>query len=147
MYMLIVTGIILYCTFTLALRQCSLRDIRTQDCWANETCTAQGTSVDIGYCECQRGFQRINESLCIPVNKTAQQPSTSSLVHNTSSGHIAAAILIPLFIISLLIIAIYISHRYKLINWVRTRMNQRKRNYDEVMIGQDLDDDDDPPLH
>lgn len=127
-----------------------MKDTRQVECSINEACTANSTvddTNDIGYCHCNVGFKRVNGTLCVQIQeKNVQQPSTSSLVDNSNSNHLAAAILIPLFVISLVIVGIYISHRYKVITWIRTRMNQRKSNYDEVMIGQDLDDDDDPPL-
>ncbi|KAI4467444.1 atp-dependent protease [Holotrichia oblita] len=148
---IVATAILLAFSITLAQKQCSLKDTRQVECSINEACTVNSTvdgTDDIGYCDCRVGLKRVNGSLCVQIqeNKNAQQPSTSSLVHGSNSNHLAAAILIPLFIISLVIIGIYISHRYKVITWIRTRMNQRKSNYDEVMIGQDLDDDDDPPL-
>lgn len=38
------------------------------------------------------------------------------------------------------------NRKYHLIAWVKQKMHRNHENYDEFMIGQDLDDDD-PPLH
>lgn len=58
-----------------------------------------------------------------------------------------AGILIPLFLILLVIYAIYVSRKYHFVSWFRRKIRQRNNNYDEFMIGHDADvEDDDPPL-
>ncbi|EFA06659.2 uncharacterized protein LOC103313889 [Tribolium castaneum] len=91
-------------------------------------------------CQCAPGFTR-NASACAPLAPTT--PNTSSLVAGHHSGPIVAGILIPLVLILLVIYAIYISRKYKLVTWLQRKIHQRNNNYDEFMIGQE---DDDPPL-
>lgn len=91
-------------------------------------------------CTCLSDFVSENGA-CI---KPSPPVSYSSLVENQGNGSLLAGILIPLCLIVLVICSIYISKRYELVKWLRHRLNQRNRNYDEFMIGQD--DDDDPPL-
>lgn len=135
-------------SYILALkRKCSVSNLKVVECLAFETCVANSSDVDIGSCECQTGFERLDDGPCVQVvtNGKAQEALISNLPDSSGSSHFAAAVLIPVLLVFFVII-IYVSYRYKVITWIRVKMNQRKANYDEVMIGQDLNDDDDPPL-
>lgn len=77
-------------------------------------------------------------------------PQTSSLVGGgdsagTTAGYVLVGIAVPALLISVVIAAVYFGRKYDLYRYVRNKVRQRRSNYDEVMIGQDFDDDD-PPL-
>lgn len=79
------------------------------------------------------------------ISSSQSTPNYSSLVDNQGSGSVVAGILIPLSLIIFVICGIYLNRKYQILTWVRNKFNRRSENYDEFMIGQDLDDDD-PPL-
>lgn len=62
-----------------------------------------------------------------------------------SSGLVVTAVLIPLSFLLVVILGVFLNRKFRLVSWVRSRMHKRNSTYDEVMIGQDFDDDD-PPL-
>lgn len=100
---------------------------------------------DSSHCNCLKGYIRVNVTLCI---KTDDQTSPKdSSIENGDSGSVTIYILAPLFIIVFVICGIYINRKYHLVTWIKNKIHQNNENYDEFMIGQDLDDDDDPPLH
>ncbi|RZB66622.1 hypothetical protein BDFB_008677 [Asbolus verrucosus] len=131
--------------FNLAIgKNCDPKDLVNPQCSDTQVCDETSRT-----CECKPGFKKVNETHCESVNSQILHttPNTSSLVANHSSGSIVAGILIPLFLILFVIYAIYVSRKYKLVSWFRRKMHQRNNNYDEFMIGQDQDpEDDDPPL-
>lgn len=91
-------------------------------------------------CQCDRDYT-VDDGACVLPHTTLNY---SSLVDNQGDGSLLAGILIPLCLVAFVICSIYISKRFELVKWLRERLIQRNRNYDEFMIGQD--DDDDPPL-
>lgn len=103
----------------------------------------------IGHCQCMPGFTKINDT-CTNVTDTKNSsiPKSSSLINeDEGGGHglVLAAILVPIALITLVIFGVYFSRKYNILVFLRIKFYQRNNNYDEVMIGQDLDDDD-PPL-
>ena len=127
-------------------KTCSTGDLtRHPQCHETQLCDGR-----TGTCQCQPGFEPHNDTFCISVNprsSRASTPNTSSLVASHNSGSIVAGILIPLFLILFVIYAVYVSRKYKLVTWFRRKIHQRNNNYDEFMIGQEQDlEDDDPPL-
>jgi len=128
---------------------CDSTTVVNSRCTATETCV-QTTDSKNGYCECLPGLTRVNATFCKNVTKSDDSPTprSSSLVdedEGSGSGHVVAGILIPIFLIAVVICGIYFSRKYNLVSYVRSKIYQRNSNYDEVMIGQDLEDDD-PPL-
>lgn len=95
---------------------------------------------------CLEGYNRVS-GVCYL--KPTDPPSRASFVsdddQSNNSGHAVAGILISIFVIAMIVCGVYITYKYRLIAWVRNRMNQRNVDYDEFMIGQDPDDD--PPLN
>lgn len=85
--------------------------------------------------------------MCILESETDEHTrhKHSSLVNDGDGGSMSAYILTPLILIAFVICGIYINRKYHLVTWVRNKMIRNNENYDEFMIGQDLDDD--PPLH
>lgn len=134
-------GFICLCIFfTKALcnvgQKCNPETLVDQQCSSNnEQC-----DVTTNTCQCLSSFNNENGT-CVEPHST---PNYSSLVDNHGNGSLIAGILIPLFLITFVICSIYVGKRFELVKWLRNRLNQRNRNYDEFMIGQD--DDDDPPL-
>lgn len=124
-------------------KQCNPHSMRDVACKQNETCTATG------FCECKVGFKLINDT-CLNITTTKDAPDAQPVIHSSTeestSNHVAAGILIPLFLITVVICGVFLNHKYRIISWIRNKIDQRNMNYDEVMIGQDLEDDD-PPLH
>lgn len=78
--------------------------------------------------------------------RPTEPPSRASFISDDQdSNNAVAGVFIAIFVIALIVCGVYITYRYRLIAWVRNRMNQRNVDYDEFMIGQDADDD--PPLN
>lgn len=125
-----------------ASRQCDPSDLNSLQCSETELCDNSTRS-----CQCPSGFERENNTYCVEkvISSSQSTPNYSSLVDNKGSGSLVAGILIPLSLIIFVICGIYINRKYQLLTWVRNKFNRRSENYDEFMIGQDLDDDD-PPL-
>lgn len=84
--------------------------------------------------------------MCIKTDDQTS-PKDSSVIENGDSGSVTIYILAPLFLIVFVICGIYINRKYHLVTWIKNKVHRNNENYDEFMIGQDLDDDDDPPLH
>ncbi|KAJ8962523.1 hypothetical protein NQ318_000914 [Aromia moschata] len=124
-------------------RQCDPSDITKLLCSDTELCEEETRS-----CQCLPGYVRKNDTYCVQKNNASPQsnPNYSSLVDNKGSGSIVAGILIPIFLIIFVICTIYFNKKYHILTWVRNKISRRNENYDEFMIGQDLEDDD-PPLH
>ncbi|KAJ8934520.1 hypothetical protein NQ314_013303 [Rhamnusium bicolor] len=125
-------------------RQCDTSDLNNSPCSSDtELCDGSTNS-----CQCLPGYERKNKTYCVQTVNTSSQstPNYSSLVDNQGSGSIVAGILIPLFLIIFVICGIYVNRKYQILTWIRNKISHRNENYDEFMIGQDLDDDD-PPLH
>lgn len=147
---LVVAFFIVLFSSTLGNRTCDTETIVYNQCSETETCIP-ATGSNKGYCECHPGLIRVNSTHCKSIInriKEQQTPKSSSLVDkgaNSNNGNIVAGILIPIFLIMVVICGVYCSRKYNLFNYLRNKMYQRSINYDEVMIGQDLDDDD-PPL-
>ncbi|CAH0550637.1 unnamed protein product [Brassicogethes aeneus] len=129
--------IFIFITPLLAERICNTTDAVTHDCSESEYCNENKK------CTCLPGYTRLNDTFCIQRNNSA--PNYSSLVYNNGNGSLVAGIVIPLCLILIVISGVYISRRYDVLDWIRQKINQRNSNYDEFMIGQDLDDDD-PPI-
>nr|CAH7769764.1 unnamed protein product [Callosobruchus chinensis] len=130
----------IWLSVVLAARRCEF-DAEGQ-CSETESCN-EATNT----CQCLPGYERGNETHCVPFSPEVDStPNYSSLVDNQGSGSIVAGILTPLCLIVMVMCGIYVTRRYHLIAWIRSKFNRRNENYDEFMIGQDLDDDD-PPLH
>lgn len=127
-----------------AKKSCNATDLDNQ-CSATETCYQSEVSR-LGACACREGFIRINDTFCQAPTQPNGTPAvkTSSLVDHNSSSNVVATV-VPTFVILIVICVVYIGYKYKLHSWIKNRINQRSTNYDEFMIGQDLDDD--PPLH
>lgn len=88
----------------------------------------------------------MNDTFCrATLNAASQSALNESRSNETDggSGHVAAAV-VSVLVIAFVICAVFVGYKYKLHTWVRSKFNQRNSNYDEFMIGQDLDDD--PPL-
>lgn len=112
------------------------------DCSPTEYCDEETKQ-----CLCPKGYERFNVTYCIPTKKTDDETSKhSSVMENNNSGSVTVYILTPLLIIFFLMCGIYLNRKYHIIIWISKKMHQNNENYDEFMIGQDLDDDD-PPLH
>lgn len=126
-------------------RKCNTTDLENEQCSATEVCNSQNKTLSLGVCECQNGFVRINETFCQALDSSTDKTTvkTSSLTDRKGGSSIIAGI-VPTFIILIVICAVYIGYKYKLHTWFKNKINQRNTNYDEFMIGQDLDDD--PPL-
>lgn len=124
--------------FVILGKKCNSTDLVSQLCAENETCMNK-TEL----CECLPNYKRIADRCMM---ETASSESSAALIHENTSGHIVAGVLIPIFVILVVICGIYVTKRYQVIMWIRTKLNKRSINYDEVMIGQDDDDDDDLPL-
>lgn len=124
-------------------KRCNVSDLIQNQCSDTEMCVPSQTSI-IGVCICIDGYKRVNGTCYM---KPTDPPSRASFVSDDdqSSGHVVAGVLISIFVITLVVCGVYISYRYRLIAWVRNKMNQRNVDYDEFMIGQDPDDD--PPLN
>lgn len=128
---------------------CDTTTVVSKQCSPTETCVPAKEPKN-GNCECLPGHTRINNTYCENVTKSDDPPTpkSSSLVNEDESsghGHVVAGILIPVFLITVVICGVYFSRKYHVVSFVRSKLYQRNSNYDEVMIGQDLDDDD-PPL-
>lgn len=125
-----------------------------EQCSPTESCIPLSSDTNdsaSGTCTCLPGTIRFNETHCKNVTRgkvSPEDPKTSSLVgdDSTSGGHVVVGILVPVFVISLVIGGAYFGRKYDLYRLIRSKIRQRSSNYDEVMIGQDLEDDDDPPL-
>lgn len=104
-------------------------------------CDKTTEACEDALCVCGGSYNEVNGTCVLPQTTTSKY---SSLVDNQGDGSLLAGILIPLILITFVICSIYVSKRFELGKWLRERFNQRNRNYDEFMIGQD--DDDDPPL-
>lgn len=128
-----------------AKKTCNATDLDNQQCSPTETCDQSEVS-SLGICACRDGFIRINDTFCqAPVQPSdTTSVKTSSLVDEKGGSNVIAVI-VPTFIILIVICVVYIGYKYKLHSWIKNKINQRSTNYDEFMIGQDLDDD--PPLH
>lgn len=111
----------------------------SQQCTENETCL-----IKTKLCECLPKFKRIN-GRCESITKESTSTESSALTNESNGDNILVGILIPLFVLFVVIIGAYISKKYQVIFWIRSKFNKRNNNYDEVMIGQE-DDDDDLPL-
>ncbi|KAF2885395.1 hypothetical protein ILUMI_20793 [Ignelater luminosus] len=130
-------------------QQCDITTVVNKQCSPTETCIPT-KDPKYGLCQCLPGFVRVNNSHCENVTKSNDLsiPKSSSLIDedaDNGSGHVVAGILIPLFLITIVICGVYFSRKYHVMGYIRSKLYQRNSNYDEVMIGQDLDDDD-PPL-
>lgn len=112
-----------------------MSDARVSDCSDTEVCNDKK-------CVCLPELTRLNETYCV---KNKSSPNYSSLVYNDGNGSLVAGIVIPFCLILLVISAVYISKKYNIFDWIRQKVYQRNNNYDEFMIGQDIDDDD-PPI-
>jgi hypothetical protein len=125
-------------------KSCDPSDLVRPQCPQTQLCEETTAT-----CQCQPGFKAHNDTFCVEVNPRNSRmptPNTSSLVASHNSGAIVAGILIPLFLILFVIYAVYVSRKYKLVSWFRRKIHQRNNNYDEFMIGQEQDLEDDPPL-
>lgn len=120
-------------------KRCNSTDLVSEQCHEHETCHSKREE-----CECLPSFKRVN-GVCENDTKDVSSIASSALMHESNGSHVIAGVLIPLFLIFVVILGIYVSRRYKVILWIRSKINKRSSNYDEVMIGQD-DDDDDLPL-
>ncbi|XP_060533270.1 uncharacterized protein LOC132706137 [Cylas formicarius] len=119
-------------------KQCS------SDITGSEICSGEKEYCDpvSRKCQCLPNYtEENNQCIPLPIN-----PDCSDLADNRGNGSLIAGILIPLFLIIIVICSIYVVKRYELGTWIRSKLHRRNHNYDEVMIGQDLNDDDDPPL-
>lgn len=130
-YKLFVIGIRRHCEFKLNLGN---------DCSPTEYCDEETKE-----CQCFKGYERINDTYCV-ISKTDQTSEHSNLIENGESGSATVYILTPLILIIFVICGIYLNRRYQLVAWVNKKIHRNHGNYDEFMIGQDFDDDDDPPL-
>lgn len=124
--------------------QCNVYDLRSKSCEDSEICDENYNS-----CQCAPGFKQ-NDNYCIKVEEIPRAdgdvspPNNSELVNNHTSSSVPS-ILLWIFICVNIIIVIYVVRKYNIINWMRNKINSfRRSNYDEFMIGQDVDDD--PPL-
>lgn len=126
-------------------QSCDILGIVSKQCPPTLTCVPKNNSI--GYCECLPGRIKVNQTFCKPSDQITAAKSSSLVEENSngSSGHIVAGILIPMFLIMVVIVGVYFNRKYQLIDFVTSKLYQRNGNYDEVMIGQDLEDDD-PPL-
>lgn len=131
---------------SLGKQSCDSSSIIEKQCHKTFMCVPATDSTN-GYCDCLPGHTQINDTFCMKIGDS-KTPKTSSLVNNeddNGSGHVVAGILIPVFLIMVVIAGIYINRKYRLVDYFISKLYQRNNNYDEVMIGQDLEDDD-PPL-
>ncbi|KAF5274814.1 hypothetical protein FQR65_LT00397 [Abscondita terminalis] len=130
--------------FVVGEQTCDSSSVTVNQCPPTFTCVPKNDIT--GYCQCLPGYTKVNDTFCENSDKDSTVKS-SSLVEedNNGSGHIVAGILIPTFLIMVVISGVYFNRKYHLVDYVTSKLYQRNGNYDEVMIGQDLDDDD-PPL-
>lgn len=117
-----------------------------QECWVGETCliqkldhVPQGGEKD-GICSCLRDHVRDSEGYCVPLHPTLPSPSRINADAKSSSGSIAAGILVPLFFIGAAVIVV-MARRY---GWWERLRQPRILHYDTALVGGDLDDD--PPI-
>lgn len=96
-------------------------------------------------CHCLKGYDRVNITKCI---KTEEQTTDkySKFIKNEDSGSVTIYVLTPLILLLIAICGIYMNRKYHITAWVKKNIHRNHENYDEFMIGNDLDDDD-PPLH
>lgn len=123
-------------------RPCSSLDLVDPKCSSSEVCDETTNT-----CQCPPGHERAGPTVCIAIKTdVSTTPSYSSLIEDQSSGSVVIGVLIPVILIGFVMFGVYLSRKYRLVAWIRGKINHRNENYDEFMIGQDLDDDDDPPL-
>lgn len=122
-------------------KKCNKTSLVSVKCLETETCM-----ITTGTCECLPDFKRINGTCENITDAVSRSETPSALVDESNNSHIVAGILIPVFLIMFVICGVYFSRKYRLVGWLRVKLNQRNKNYDEVMIGQDIEDDDDLPL-
>lgn len=131
---------------SLGKQACDSSSIIERQCHKTFVCVPTNDSTN-SYCECLPGHTKINETFCTNVSDatTAKSSSLVNKEEDNGSGHVVAGILIPVFLIMVVIAGIYFNRKYHLADYFISKVYQRNSNYDEVMIGQDLEDDD-PPL-
>lgn len=122
-------------------KKCNKTSLVSVKCLETETCM-----ITTGTCECLPDFKRINGTCENVTDAVSPSETKSALIDDGGNGRIVAGILIPLFLIMFVMCGVYVSRKYRLVGWLRAKLNQRNKNYDEVMIGQDPEDDDDLPL-
>ncbi|KAB0805021.1 hypothetical protein PPYR_01991 [Photinus pyralis] len=132
---------------SLGKQACDSSSIIEKQCHETFLCVPTNDSTNNGYCECLPGYTKINETYCTNASDatTAKSSSLVNKEEDNGSGHVVAGILIPVFLIMVVIAGIYFNRKYHLADYFISKLYQRNSNYDEVMIGQDLEDDD-PPL-
>ncbi|GLH09788.1 Uncharacterized protein GBIM_14840 [Gryllus bimaculatus] len=147
-----------YLTIVLASegRKCNPNDLISTMCRENERCVANTHPANSGICDCKEGYlrNRNNTSECVPkpmptVPSPAStvptlSPEHAELVHHSSvsAGAITAAVLVPLML-AIGGLLVLIGRRY---HWFERLQLLQGRHYEEVRIGQEDDEDDDPPL-
>lgn len=124
-------------------------------CSPTESCIPARAGSPDGTCDCLPGTVRHNDTVCRNATraKSSPDPQTSSLVGGgdstsggSTAGYVIVGIAVPALLISVVMGAVYFGRKHDLYGYVRNKVRQRRSNYDEVMIGQDFEDDDDPPL-
>ncbi|KAF5301651.1 hypothetical protein FQA39_LY10698 [Lamprigera yunnana] len=126
-------------------QSCDTGGLNDRQCPSTLTCVPKNGLI--GYCDCFPGYTKVNDTFCKKSGNYSTVKS-SSLVEekSTTSGHVVAGIVIPIVLIMVVISGAYFNRKYHLVDYISSKLYQRNNNYDEVMIGQDLEDDD-PPLH
>lgn len=121
------------------------QDLKVRNCSHTEYC-----DLDTNRCQCMTGFKRLNDTFCIPATTPENNsiPNRSRLIENENDGSVTAYVITPIVLLVFVVCGIYINRRYHIVTWVKNRMHRNTEQRDELMIGHDLDDeDDDPPLH
>ncbi|XP_028142253.2 uncharacterized protein LOC114336127 [Diabrotica virgifera virgifera] len=130
--------VFLFTTAVYGEQKCNYSDLTEDDgCGPNEWC------VKTNKCECIPQYKRKDNTCILETSDDPKSSNYSNLVDNQGSGAIVAGILIPLFLIVFVMCGVYLTRKYHLVSWLRSRLHRRNETYDEFMIGQD---DDDEPL-
>ncbi|XP_044746296.1 uncharacterized protein LOC123307884 [Coccinella septempunctata] len=125
--------------------ECNIYDLRSELCGELEICDENTNS-----CQCAPGYNRVENSckkaVSLPTpNGDITLPNNSELVNHHTSTSISGVLMFIFIIFINIIIVVYVVKRFNLVHWMRNKINSWNRsNYDEFMIGRDVDDD--PPL-
>lgn len=125
--------------------QCSIYDLRSNSkCGESEIC-----DENVNSCQCAPGFNTVDNfcqrAILIPNTNENVEPNNTELLINNHAGLTIKGVLILTFLCVNIIVVILVMKKFNFGHWVRNKVYSfRRSNYDEFMIGQDVDDD--PPL-
>ncbi|KAL3288063.1 hypothetical protein HHI36_002514 [Cryptolaemus montrouzieri] len=126
--------------------ECNIYDLRSKQCDQFEICD-ENTNT----CRCSSGYVKV-DAFCEKHKQNpytevkSPSPNSSSLINEQKGGgSLITGFLLPLFLLISLVSLVYLTIKYDLASRIRNKVYLlRRANYDEFMIGADVDDD--PPL-